>query len=67
MPFAVGSAVAAFVAGRIVERFGRALVVVGLVTVVVALVAIDVLVPRLGDDVGLKLALAAPGRRRDAW
>jgi len=56
MPFAVGSAVAAFVAGRIVERFGRALVVVGLVTVVVALVAIDVLVPRLGDDVGLKLA-----------
>jgi Na+/melibiose symporter-like transporter len=56
MPFAVGSAVAAFVAGRIVERFGRALVVLGLVTVVVALVAIDVIVPSLGDDVGLKLA-----------
>jgi EmrB/QacA subfamily drug resistance transporter len=56
MPFAVGSAVAAFVAGRIVERFGRTLVVVGLVTVTVALVAVDVVVPHLHGDVGLRLA-----------
>ncbi len=56
MPFAVGSAVAAFVAGRIVERFGRALVVVGLVAVTGALVAIDVVVPHLDGGVGLKLA-----------
>jgi predicted MFS family arabinose efflux permease len=56
MPFAVGSAVAAFVAGRIVERFGRSLVVAGLVAVIVALVAIDIMVPRLDGDVGLKLA-----------
>ncbi|MCW2826758.1 MAG: transporter [Marmoricola sp.] len=56
MPFAVGSAVAAFVAGRIVERFGRALVVGGLVAVTVALVSIDLVVPHLDGDVGLKVA-----------
>ncbi len=56
MPFAVGSAVSALVGGRIVERFGRLLVIAGLVAVTVALVAIDVAVPHLDGDVGLKLA-----------
>ena len=58
MPFAIGSAVAAFGAGRIVDRFGRSLVIVGLVLITVALVLIDVLVPHLHGDVGLKLAPA---------
>ena len=56
LPFAVGSAVAAFAAGRMVQRFGRALVVVGLATITVALVAIDLVVPHLDGSVGLKLA-----------
>jgi len=38
-PFSAGSAVAAVVAGRLVERFGRRLTVIGLITVVVGLVA----------------------------
>ncbi len=56
LPFAVGSAVSAYAAGRIVQRFGRALVVVGLATITVALVAIDLVVPHLDGSVGLKLA-----------
>lgn len=56
MPFAIGSAVAAFVAGRLVGRFGRALVVAGLLMIVVALVAIDLVVPQLHGSVGLKLS-----------
>lgn len=56
MPFAVGSAVSAFVAGRVVERFGRALVIAGLVTIVVALVVIDLVVPHIQGAAGLKLA-----------
>jgi EmrB/QacA subfamily drug resistance transporter len=55
MPFAVGSAVAAFVAGRIVERFGRALVVTGLLVIAGSLVVLDQLVPHLHEDIGLKL------------
>ena len=57
-PFALGSAVAAFLAGRLVGRLGRLLAVTGLVLVVVGLVAIDLLVPHLQTDVGLKLAPA---------
>lgn len=56
MPFAAGSAVTAFLAGRVVARFGRALVLVGLVTITASLVALDVVVPLLEDDIGLKLA-----------
>ncbi len=56
MPFAVGSAIAAFIAGRLVERFGRALVITGLVTIACSLVAIDLVVPHLDGDIGLKLA-----------
>jgi EmrB/QacA subfamily drug resistance transporter len=50
-PFALGSAVAAAVGGRLVDRLGRRLVAAGLCTVVVAFVAAQVavhLVPRDG-------------------
>ena len=57
-PFALGSAVAAFLGGRLVARYGRLLAVVGLVLVVVGLVAIDLLVPHVSGQVGLKLAPA---------
>lgn len=56
VPFAAGSAIASFLGGRLVQRYGRALVVAGLVTVVVALVAVDLVVPLLEGSVGLKLA-----------
>jgi predicted MFS family arabinose efflux permease len=56
LPFAVGSASSALLGGRLVERFGRALVVTGLLMITVALVVVDLLVPHLDGDVGLKLA-----------
>lgn len=56
--FAVGSAVAAFLGGRLVQRFGRYLVVAGLVLVAVGLLAVDLLVPHLSGHVGLTLAPA---------
>ena len=56
LPFAVGSATSAFVGGRLVERLGRTLVVAGLLTIAVALIVVDLLVPHLDGDVGLKLA-----------
>ena len=40
VPFALGAAVSAFVGGRLVERFGRALVVVGLVVVIIGIGAL---------------------------
>lgn len=58
MPFAIGSAVSAWLGGRWVTRYGRALVVVGLVLVVVGLLALDLLVPQLSSAIGLKLAPA---------
>ncbi len=58
LPFAVGSAVSAFVAGRLVSRFGRWLVVVGLVLVVIGLLVVDLLTPTLETMIGLKLAPA---------
>ncbi len=57
-PFAIGSAIAATLGSRLVPRFGRALVVVGLVLVAAGLVIIDLLVPHLTGMVGLKLAPA---------
>ncbi|WP_199539125.1 MFS transporter [Desertihabitans brevis] len=47
MPFAVGSAVSAWQAGRLVSRLGRTLVVTGLVLVVAGLLAVDLLAPVL--------------------
>jgi EmrB/QacA subfamily drug resistance transporter len=57
-PFAVGSAIAAILGSRWVQRIGRLLVVLGIVVVIVALVTIDLLVPTLDGLVGLKLAPA---------
>ncbi|MDA0632701.1 MFS transporter [Nonomuraea sp. MCN248] len=57
-PFAVGSAGAALVGGRLVNRAGRRVVVAGLVTVVAGLLAtmgVTLLVP--GPDVALATAL----------
>ncbi|SDR79495.1 drug resistance transporter, EmrB/QacA subfamily [Nocardioides scoriae] len=56
LPFAVGSAVTAFYGGRIVQRYGRVLVLVGLLAVVVGLLGVDLLVPHLDGQVGLRLA-----------
>ncbi len=55
LPFAIGSAVSAWLSGRLVQRLGRVLVVIGLVLVAVGLVSIDLLVPHLDGNVGLKL------------
>ncbi|WP_375431216.1 MFS transporter [uncultured Friedmanniella sp.] len=56
--FAIGSAVAALLGGRLVQRFGRYLVVAGLVLVAAGLVAVDLLVPHVTNHVGLTLAPA---------
>ncbi|GAB3925465.1 MFS transporter [Microlunatus endophyticus] len=58
MPFAVGSAFSAWMSGRLVQRFGRLLVVIGMVVVAIGLTSIDLLVPHLSGMVGLKLAPA---------
>ena len=57
-PFAVGSAIAAILGSRWVERLGRLLVVAGLVLVIIGLVTVDLLAPTLEGMVGLKLAPA---------
>lgn len=56
MSFAIGSAVSAWLSGRLVERFGRSLVVTGLVLVTSALVGLDIIIPQLEGNIGLKLA-----------
>lgn len=58
MPFAIGSAIAAWLGGRLVSEYGRRLVVAGLVLVIIGLVGIDFLVPHLSGNVGLKLSPA---------
>lgn len=57
-PFAIGSAVSSWLSGRLVERFGRWLAVVGIAMVVVGLLTVDLLAPHLDSAVGLKLAPA---------
>jgi EmrB/QacA subfamily drug resistance transporter len=54
--FAIGSAVAAFVAGRLVARYGRMLVILGLVVIGASLTVLDVVVPHLHSHVGITLA-----------
>jgi len=44
-PFAIGSAVTSVVAGRVIDRFGRRVTVVGLSFVVVGFVALAVIIP----------------------
>jgi EmrB/QacA subfamily drug resistance transporter len=58
-PFALGSAVAAFVGGRIVNRFGRSLVALGLVAVMTGLAA-TITVLRVVPHVPAPAALALP-------
>jgi EmrB/QacA subfamily drug resistance transporter len=55
-PFALGSAVASALGGRVVDRFGRRLVAIGLAAVVVGLIAADVVVGTVeGPAVGWAL------------
>lgn len=57
-PFALGSAVTAFLGGRVVHRFGRPLVAAGLLLVVVGLVGVWVAVDRVpGSGVGWATAV----------
>jgi len=58
-PFAAGSAVAAAVGGYLVARFGRLLVTVGLTTVLVGLVVVDLVLAHVTGP-GVGWALAAP-------
>ncbi len=58
-PFALGSGVSAAVGGRIVHRFGRPLVVVGLAMVVVGLVGSAIAV-HVGSGAGVGWLTAAP-------
>ncbi len=54
-PFAVGSAISASIGGRYVFKFGRGMVVSGLVMVIVGLIALDLIVGRVDHNVGLWL------------
>jgi EmrB/QacA subfamily drug resistance transporter len=56
-PFAVGGAVASSYGGRLVTRYGRALVVVGLAATLVGLVAADIVVDLVDTNIGWALAL----------
>ncbi len=64
-PFAAGGAVTASIGGRLVTRYGRAVVTGGLVVVVVGLIGVDVVLSLVeGPAVGLGArAAAARGRR----
>ncbi|MCI2417556.1 MFS transporter [Saccharopolyspora sp. K220] len=57
-PFAVGSAVASALGGRIVHRMGRRLVIIGLAAALLGLLATDLLLAtHPGPDAGLVIAL----------
>jgi EmrB/QacA subfamily drug resistance transporter len=56
-PFAAGGAVASSYGGRIVDRYGRAVVVAGLVFTIVGLVAADIVVDHVHTRIGLALAV----------
>ena len=56
-PFAIGSAVSSAVGGRLISRFGKPLVVSGLLGVVIGLVAIDVVLRADPASVGWAIAL----------
>ncbi|MEW2380431.1 MFS transporter [Micromonospora sp. NPDC047812] len=59
-PFALGSAAASALGGRIVNRFGRPLVAVGLLTVVVGLVAVVVVLDLAPKGAAVPWLTAAP-------
>ncbi|HET7305855.1 MAG TPA: MFS transporter [Segeticoccus sp.] len=56
-PFALGSAVAAALGGRIVTRYGRPLVAAGLLVVLLGLVLVDLVVTVRGQDPGWWIVL----------
>ncbi len=57
-PFAAGAAITATIGGRLVSRYGRAVVTAGIAVVVVGLVAVDVVLSTVdGRAVGWALAL----------
>jgi EmrB/QacA subfamily drug resistance transporter len=56
-PFAAGGAVASSYGGRVVDRYGRAVVVAGLVFTIVGLVAADIVVDHVETRIGLALAV----------
>ena len=55
-PFALGSAASSALGGRLISRFGKPLIVTGLLTVVVGLVAIDVVLRFDPSSVGWAIA-----------
>ncbi len=59
LPFAIGSAVAAAVGGRLITRLGRPLVVLGLALILVGVVGV-IVVAHLVEGTGLGWAAAAP-------
>jgi EmrB/QacA subfamily drug resistance transporter len=59
-PFALGSAVAAPVAGRLVSRVGRPLTVIALAVMMVGLVGVAVVVPASADSDLMWLAVSVP-------
>ncbi|SDS39486.1 drug resistance transporter, EmrB/QacA subfamily [Paraoerskovia marina] len=68
MPFAVCSGVSAWLSGRLVHRWGRTVVVAGLVVVLVGMVSTDLAIRVIGDDpdvagpvMALTLAIAGAG------
>ncbi len=63
MPFAIGSAVSASIGGKFVYKFGRGMVVTGLVMVIVGLIGLDIVVGRVDANVGawLIVPLAVTG------
>ncbi|TCO19717.1 EmrB/QacA subfamily drug resistance transporter [Kribbella steppae] len=58
-PFAIGAAVSAAIAGRLVSRFGRALTVIGLTATVAGLVTAALLLRNMGSQ-DAALAVAGP-------
>ncbi len=56
-PFALGSAASSALGGRLISRFGKPLVVIGLLVVAVGLVAIDVVLRFDPSSVGWAIAL----------
>ncbi len=56
-PFALGSAASSAIGGRLISRFGKPLVVTGLLGVVIGLVAIDVVLRSNPSSVGWAIAI----------
>jgi MFS family permease len=60
-PFALGSAGASAIGGRVVNRFGRPLVVIGLILVIAGLIATDLVVEHGGWATAIPLLIAGLG------